>query len=285
VAGNERRSRATRRPRDTSWERVAGWYDGWVGSGGSRYHQRLAIPAVLRLLGPNRGEAILDVGAGQGVLAPAIVSAGARYTGVDASRRLVDASRRYHGRLGRFLVADVRHLDAVRDLRPGSQDAAVFMLSIQDMAPLDEVLSSVARALRPASRIVILMTHPAFRVPRHSGWGLDPERKLLYRRVDSYLTDMAVPMKSLRGEPPTRSFHRPIGAYVNGLARLGFAVDALEEIPDLAADDRPGRHTLGERDNRDIPLFLGLRAVRCDARMASPLEVDQRSIDRRSARR
>jgi ubiquinone/menaquinone biosynthesis C-methylase UbiE len=284
VAGNERRSRATR-PRDTSWERVAGWYDGWVGSGGSRYHQRLAIPAVLGLLRPKPGEAILDVGAGQGVLAPAIASAGARYTGVDASTRLIDAARRRHGGLGRFLVADARHLDAVRDLPRGSQDAAVFMLSIQDMAPLDEVLSSVARSLRHASRIVILMTHPAFRVPRHSGWGLDTHRKLAFRRVDSYLTEMAVPMKSLRGEPPTRSFHRPIGAYVKALARLGFAVDALEEIPDLFADDRPGRQMSGEPGNRDIPLFLGLRAVRCDGPTASPLDVDQRSVDRRSARR
>jgi ubiquinone/menaquinone biosynthesis C-methylase UbiE len=284
VAGNERRSRATR-PRDTSWERVAGWYDGWVGSGGSRYHQRVAIPAVLGLLRPKPGEAILDIGAGQGVLAPAIASAGARYTGVDASTRLVDAARRRHGQVGRFLVADARHLNAVRDLRRGSQDAAVFMLSIQDMAPLDEVLSSIARALRPVSRIVILMTHPAFRVPRHSGWGFDPGRKLVFRRVDSYLTEMAVPMKSLRGEPPTRSFHRPIGAYVTELARLGFAVDALEEIADLPAGDRPRREIGAETGNPDIPLFLALRAVRCGARTASPLDVDQRPIDRRSARR
>jgi ubiquinone/menaquinone biosynthesis C-methylase UbiE len=262
VAGHERRSRAARSAPDTSWDRVAGWYDGWVGSGGSQYHQRIAIPAVLGLLRLQRGEAILDVGAGQGVLAPAIAMAGASYTGVDASSRLIDAARRRHGHLGRFLVADARHLDAVRDLQPGSQDAAVFILSIQDMAPLDAVLSSIARSLRATSRIVILMTHPAFRVPRHSGWGFDPGRKLAYRRVDSYLTEMAVPMKSLRGEPPTRSFHRPISAYVNGLGRVGFAVDAMEEIPDLAPDDRPGRSAQRSPGHPDIPLFLGLRAVR-----------------------
>jgi ubiquinone/menaquinone biosynthesis C-methylase UbiE len=262
VAGHERHSRAARPAPDTSWERVAGWYDGWVGSGGSRYHQRLAIPAVLRLLGPQPGEAILDVGAGQGVLAPAVAMAGARYTGVDASPRLIVAARHHLAHLGRFLVADARHLESARDLQPRSHDAAVFLFSIQDMAPLDEVLWSVERLLRPASRIVILMTHPAFRVPRHSGWGFDPDRKLVYRRVDSYLTGMAVPMKSLRGEPPTRSFHRPISVYVNGLARLGFAVEAMEEIPDLTPDERPGRSVQRSPGNPDIPLFLGLRAVR-----------------------
>ena len=57
-------------PRETSWERVATWYDGWVGDHGSAYHRELAIPAVLDLLQPQRDEQILDVGGGQGVLAP-----------------------------------------------------------------------------------------------------------------------------------------------------------------------------------------------------------------------
>ena len=56
-------------PAETSWERVATWYDGWVGDHGSAYHQQLAIPAVLDLLQPQPGEEILDVGGGQGVLA------------------------------------------------------------------------------------------------------------------------------------------------------------------------------------------------------------------------
>jgi len=34
VAGNEHRSRGRRRPTDTSWDQVAGWYDGWVGTRG-----------------------------------------------------------------------------------------------------------------------------------------------------------------------------------------------------------------------------------------------------------
>ena len=96
-------------------------------------------------------------------------------------------------------------------------------------------------ALRPESRVVLLMTHPAFRQPRHSGWGYDEGRKLTYRRVDGYLSEMAVPMKSLGGGLPTRSFHRPISAYVNALAAAGFATDAMVEIPDLPPDRRPGK--------------------------------------------
>jgi hypothetical protein len=131
------------------------------------------------------------------------------------------------------------------------------------MDRLDDVIAGVDWALADRSRVVLLMTHPAFRQPRHSGWGLDEGRKLTYRRIDAYLGEMAVPMKSLGGGLPTRSFHRPIGAYVNALAEAGFFTDAMLELPDLPPDVRPGRATRGDaRAATEIPIFLGLRAVR-----------------------
>jgi hypothetical protein len=74
---------------------------------------------------------------------------------------------------------------------------------------------------------------------------------------------MAVPMKSLGGGPPTRSFHRPISTYVNAFSHAGFMTDALVELPDLPPDRRPGRASRGdERAQSEIPIFLGLRATR-----------------------
>ena len=137
------------------------------------------------------------------------------------------------------------------------------MLSIQDMDPLEDVIRGVHWALKPAWRVVLLMTHPAFRQPRHSGWGSDDSRKLTYRRIDGYLNEMAVPMKSLGGGPPTRSFHRPISAYVNALSDAGFAIDGMLELPDLPPDRRPGSAARGDaRANAEIPIFLGVRATR-----------------------
>jgi SAM-dependent methyltransferase len=270
VSGNKRRSRSAAGAGSDSWERVAGWYDGWVGTHGSRYHQALAIPAVLSLLDPKPPEEILDVGAGQGVLAPHIAARGARYTGIDASPRLIDLARRRHGGAGRYLVGDARRLPLAPGLRSHGYDAAVFLLSIQDMDPLEPIFASLDWALRPRSRVVLLMTHPSFRQPRHAGWGFDEGRKLVYRRVDAYLTPMAVPMKALGDTLPTRSYHRPLSSYVNGLAAVGFAVDALVELPDLPGVARPGRRraetrpeTRAEtRADAEIPLFLALRARR-----------------------
>ena len=255
-----RRPRSAGGPPSTSWEQVATWYDGWVGDQGSRYHRAIAIPAALELLGDVSGEAILDVGAGQGVLAPYLVDAGASYTGLDASRRLIETARRRHGAIGRFLVGDARRLQALADLEPAGHDAAVFCLSIQDMDGLEDVVAGLDWALRPRARVVLVMTHPAFRQPRHSGWGTDEGRGLHVRRIDAYLEPMAVPMKSLGGGPPTRSFHRPIGTYVNALASAGFATDRMLELPDVTVDER--RDRARARAEAQIPLFLALRAVR-----------------------
>lgn len=252
-------------PRETSWDQVASWYDGWVGDGGSEYHRQLAIPATMDLLRPQRGEAILDVGGGQGVLAPYLADAGARVTVLDASPKLIAAAKRRHAHLRetRFLVADARRLPSVAALEDGAHDAAVFMLSIQDMDPLEDVVRGLDWALGPRGRVVMLLTHPAFRQPRHSGWGFDEGRQLTYRRIDGYLTPMAVPMKSLGGGEPTRSFHRPISTYVNALGDAGFAVDAMLELADLPPERRPGRAARGDaRAQAEIPIFLALRAVR-----------------------
>lgn len=247
----------------SSWERVASWYDGWVGSAGSHYHQAVGIPTVLRLVDPRPGEQVLDVGAGQGVLAPHIAASGALYTGVDASPRLIELARRRHGAAGRFLVGDARRLHALDGLaRAGAYDAAVFLLSIQDMDPLEPILASLDRVMHRASRVVMLMTHPAFRQPRHAGWGRDETRGLVYRRIDAYLTPMAVPMKALGEAAPTRSFHRPVSAYVNGLAEFGWSTDAMLELPDIPHPDRAPGARADARAEAEIPLFLALRARR-----------------------
>lgn len=246
----------------TSWERAAAWYDGWVGERGSRYHQQIVIPAVLELLEARKGERILDVGAGQGVLAPYIEELGATYVGVDASPNLIARARRRHGQPERFVVGDARVLRGVPGIEQAGYDAAVFLLSIQDMDPLEPVFASVSWALPPSGRVVLAMTHPCFRQPRQSGWGFDESRGLQFRRVDAYLSEMAVPMKAFEGRLATRSFHRPISAYVNGLAAEGFAIDAMRELPDLPPESRPRRASAGTRAEAEFPLFLMIRARR-----------------------
>ena len=246
----------------TSWDDVAAWYDGWMGQDGGAYHRQVAIPALLDLLEPLVEETVLDVGAGQGVLAPHLQKAGMVYTGLELSGKLVQRARKRHPN-GRFLQGDARALAQVEGIEATAFDTVVFLLSIQDMDPLDAVLASAAWALKSGGRLVILMTHPCFRIPRQSGWGWDKQRKLRYRRIDCYLTALRVPMKPVKQGKGrgTRSFHRPLQAYVNGLAACGLLVDRIKEIP-LPDVDRlaNGRLKADKRASKEIPLFLGIRA-------------------------
>jgi ubiquinone/menaquinone biosynthesis C-methylase UbiE len=246
-----------RRPERKGWDNLAGWYDGWVGKEGSKHHQKMAIPAALSLLDLQPGELVLDIGCGQGVFAPPVREAGAQYTGIDVSPALLDLARKHHGKDGRFYEADACRLELSKDLRAASFDAAAFILSIQDINPLNAALRGAAWALKPGGRLVMVMTHPAFRIPRQSGWGYDENRKLTYRRIDRYLTPLSVPLKPYPGQTGVSiSFHRPISAYVNGLASYGLVIDALHEIPTYKAES-------GEADNpaeKEIPLFMSLRA-------------------------
>lgn len=251
------RTRSGGAPANTSWDPVAAWYTGWVGKSGSVYHRRVALPAVMRLAAPADGESLVDIGCGHGVLSQPVLKTGASYTGVDFSPRLIEAARRNAPAGSRFFHGDARRLTELPGLGEGSHDVAVFMLSIQDMDPLDAVLEQATAVLRPGGRLVIFMLHPAFRVPRGSGWGFDENRKLRFRRVDHYLDELAVPMKAFaeagsagrRGT--TWSFHRPLSAYFRELARGGLMVDAFEELPDPLENEPSG-----------IPMFVALRGVK-----------------------
>jgi SAM-dependent methyltransferase len=246
----------------TSWDPVAHWYNGWVGKEGSIHHRRLAIPVVLGLLDPQSGERILDIGAGQGVLAPFISKRHAIYTGVDISGRLLQFARKHHGRWGRFVSGDARRLSEVPELHPGEFDAVVFLLSIQNMDPLCEILQSASWALRAGGRAVLLMTHPCFRAPRQSGWGWDQKRKLQYRRMDRYLTSYYLPEKVYPRQKRgiVFSFHRPLEEYINTLADCGLVVDRVKEITTFKVRASGPRAKAENMANQEIPLFLGLRA-------------------------
>ena len=250
------------RRKNTSWDPLAAWYDGWVGEDGSHHHQKLAIPAAMDLLELQPGERVIDVGAGQGVLSPYIAQTGAEYFGVDASPRLIETAKKRHAGSGTFLVGDSRALAALRELAPGSFDAAVYLLSLQDMDALDEVLESAEWALKKMGRLVAVLTHPCFRIPRQSGWGWDEGRKLQFRRVDRYLTPLPIPLKPYPGQKGvSRSFHRPLQDYVNGLGRHGFAVTRMMEIPTYKKSS--GERAKAEnRANEEIPLFMAIKALK-----------------------
>lgn len=232
----------------SGWDDIAHWYDGWVGKQGSDHHQKLAIPAILKHINLQT-QTLLDIGCGTGVLAPHIVDMDISYHGIDISPRLIQRARQYHGQYATFTQGDAREL--TRHYAFNSIDAAVFLLSIQDMNPLHTLLQQVANILTQDGQLLILLVHPCFRIPRQSGWGFEAQRKLQYRRIDHYLSPLRIPMKQHK-RGTTISFHRPLSTYVNTLSRAGLMIDRLDEIITY----QQGKSKAERRAHNEIPLFM-----------------------------
>ncbi len=244
------------------WDHVAAWYDRLVGDEGSDYHQQVILPAAMRLLDPQPSERILDLCAGQGVLARLLAAAGvAEVVAVDASPRLIDAARRRHPGNApiRYVVRDATRLGDVAD---GRFDAAACIMAVQDVPDLSGLFGGIARALRPGGRAVVLLMHPCFRVPRQSSWEWDEAKRTQYRRIDRYATPIEVPIATHPGRDPgthTVFYHRPLAEILNALAAGELALDRCEELLSHRVS-APGGHSRGEnRAAREIPVFLALR--------------------------
>ena len=247
----------------TAWAgEVARWYDSLVGAKGSEYQQELVLPGVLRLLDLKKGERLLDLACGQGAFCRMAAGAGSQVTGLDASRDLIEAARKRPGARIRYFVGDARSPDV---LNGETFDAIACVLAIQNIEPMGPVFANCARLLRPGGRLAVAMTHPAFRIPRQSGWDWDEGRKLLYRWVDSYLTPAKIPITTHPGKVSssvTWTFHRPLQEYVKAMTKAGLVVTALEEWASHKASLPGPRAKAEDRARTEIPLFLAMVARR-----------------------
>ncbi len=224
--------------------------------------EKVVFPGALRLLAPQTGKTYLDVACGEGTFAAMIAASGALVTGVDAARELVAQAQKRGVAGTKFLLGDAERLHEV--LPKTVFDGAVCVLALQNIANLDAVVMHVGRLLKPGAPFVMVLNHPAFRIPRQSSWGFDEERKLQYRRIDMYLTSSEIPIQAHPGSAPTvrtLSYHRPLSAYVIALARAGFVIDAMEEWTSHKISDSGNRAKAENRARNEIPLFLAMRAV------------------------
>jgi SAM-dependent methyltransferase len=111
----------------------------------ARFVAELGMP-VLELLAPQRGERILDLGCGDGVLTEKLVSLGCRVTGVDASSAQIAAARA-RGLNARIADGEALNFDA-------EFDAVFSNAALHWMKRPDAVLAGVARSLVPGGRFV-----------------------------------------------------------------------------------------------------------------------------------
>lgn len=248
--------------KDTSWENVANWYDRHV-SESSDHHRDIIVPRTIKILQPKKGEKVLDAGCGQGAFCRELAAMGAQVVGIDASRKLIDIAKKKSPRFNiHFRVADAGKLEGIQN---STFDAACSILAVQNMEDLDAVAKEMTRVIKKGGRLVWVLNHPCFRIPRQSGWGFDEKRKLQYRRIDRYMTELKVPIQMHPGASPnihTWTFHRPLSVYFDKLNSSGFAINKLEEWVSQRKS-KPGANARAENMSREeIPLFLAISAIK-----------------------
>ncbi|HRT39892.1 MAG TPA: class I SAM-dependent methyltransferase [Candidatus Woesebacteria bacterium] len=237
----------------TSWQQVAPWYKKIVGKKGHYYHQRVIMPQVVRLMNLKGGEAVIDLACGNGVLKRNLKKK-IKYVGVDLSKNLIaEAQRIDHN--SQYLVADVSRELKIKD----KFDWVVIILALQNIKNFQGVIRNASQLLKTGGKLLIVLNHPCFRIPRQSSWEIDNSNKIEYRRINRYLSPLAIPIK-INGHF-TWSFHHCLSDYFQALKENGFGVETLEEwISDK--DSQGNRKKMENQARKEFPLFMAIVAYR-----------------------
>ena len=244
----------------SDWDPAENWYSGCVGEKGHYYHQAIVLPGILRHLHLQKGSSLIDFGCGQGVLARSIREE-IEYVGIDLSKKLIDEAKKITKKRSCLFL----HSDASKPLKIDKTDfdAASFILSFQNMENPEGAIANAAKHVKEMGKLVLVLNHPCFRIPRQSSWGIDESAKLQYRRVNSYMSPMEIPLQIHPGKGEkagtTTSYHYPISQYTKWLQKYGFAIQEIEEwCSDKQSQGSKAR--MENRARREIPLFLMLSA-------------------------
>ena len=245
-----------KKPQDTSWNRVASWYDELLKDDDS-YQSKVIVPNLLRFLDLKKGENVYDLACGQGYFANLFARQGAKVTASDLSKRLIEKALKNSPKEISFHVSPAHKAPF---LKPESVDVVVVVLAIQNIENVSEVLVLCKRVLKKNGRLVMILNHPAFRVPKGSDWYF--KDGVQYRTVGQYMSeskiqiDMTPGEKDVKKKIKTITFHRPLQYYMKLLSKHGLAMTRLEEWISHKESSIGPRKVAEDTARKEIPMFM-----------------------------
>lgn len=252
--------------KQTSWGKVADWYDKHLEQQQQTYQQTVILPNVLRLMQIQEGERIVDIACGQGFFAREFHAAGAHVTGTDISPELIALAKKESRIFAKELQFHVAPADVLTPITDSSAEKITLILALQNIENLSGVMSECSRILAPHGSVHIVLNHPAFRIPKHSSWGWDITAHSQYRRIEKYLSESRAAIDMHPGssasnnakQQTTVSFHRPLQSYFKHATKTGFSVTRLEEWISSKQSQPGPRAQMENTARKEFPLFLYL---------------------------
>jgi ubiquinone/menaquinone biosynthesis C-methylase UbiE len=245
--------------KDTSWGKVAGWYDEMLENKDGTYQKDVILPNLKRLINPQKGELILDIACGQGFFSRALDEMGAKVTGADIAKELIGLAKLHSPKTIQFEVAPADELKFVKD---NTFDKVLIVLALQNIENLNGTMREASRSLKSGGSFFIVLNHPAFRIPKNSSWQWDDTAHAQYRRIDSYMSDIRNRIEmnpgamNINDKKFTVSFHRPLQVYFKALLKSGFVASRLEEWVSHKESKAGPRSKEEDRIRKEIPMFL-----------------------------
>lgn len=246
---------------DTSWQNVAKWYKKAVGESGLYYHQNVIIPKSLELLKFQPNSSLLDLACGEGIFSRNIPK-DIYYQGVDLSADLIKFAR--ENSKNKFAKFDISDVSKPLNIKKNDFTHGIIVLALQNIEDFDGVIKNASKHIQDNGKFLIVLSHPYFRIPRQSSWEIDNAKKLQYRRVDRYLSELKIPINMHPGMQKTTqtwSFHRPLSKYISSLSNNGFLVSNIEEwTSDKVSVGKAGK--MENRARKEFPLFMAILAIK-----------------------
>ncbi len=249
---------------DTSWGKVADWYNKHLETNDDTYHVKVVFPNVLRMLGDITGKKVLDLACGQGIFSEKLRNQGALVTGVDLGKQLIkiaeENSLSVKQKGTHKVTYHVASADDLYMLKNGSFDIVVCILALQNIENLQKTVAEASRVLTTNGRLIFVLNHPSFRNPRKTFWAFNDQDDTQYRRVDEYMSESHIKIDMTPGSVAdkkfTVSFHRPLQVYVKALSKVGFAITHLEEWISHKESEKGPKQRAENKSRKEIPMFM-----------------------------
>ena len=252
----------SKKQNDSSWGKVASWYDALLEKDSDTYQAQVILPNLMRVLDLKPGERVIDIACGQGFFTRACRETGATLAGADISAELITLAREQSAPEISFHVAPAHELGFAKS---ATYDTTIIVLAIQNIEQMDATFAEASRVLAPHGRLVLVLNHPTFRVLKHSSWGYDTDTKDQYRRIDRYLSAEKVLVDMHPGKKnseQTISYHRSLQDISKALRKNGFVIGRLEEWISHRSSEKGPRQKAEDIARKEFPLFMMLEAVR-----------------------